>query len=1427
MSCESGNNHLIEVALDCFTKLIEHGYINGGEVTTKVVNMIKLCHEKTKDDNVHQHILKLFLVVIATPACKIHDNNLLTIIKVCYNIYLKTSNPDNMRTAKTTLLDILKLLFSRLEESNTDDKGGYTTAYNDCYQVFKGLCKYAMKPLTPGVVQNLHSVEVRWKVLSLELLNSIFEFSQAAFRDSPDFIANGIKKYLFDVIMENGVSPITIVFRMTTNLFFHLIISFRKHLKVEIDSFFYSILLPLLDKQVSTVAQKLVVLKCLHELCKHPQIVLDMFLNYDCSINGNNILETIIRLVSKVAQRKISNNLSSEAYEQEKHLKNRALETLVCFVNSVVNWSSGFHDEIKKGIQNMFEPPQVDRDPDEYEKNKDAKTVVEKGKELFKISYKKGLEYFYANNIVKNDDESVALFLKNTPGLDKVMIGELLGALNSKDLLNKYAELFMFKGVELDFALREFLSSFWLPGEGQKVSRFMEEFSDKYHKENKEFFANPTSVYFLAMAIIMLATDLHNPSQKVKITREEWKKLLVGQDDGKDYDNDMLDKIFARIQAEELKVTDDVLTAHSTYSVGMPEKQRIVVYNLEAKVMLDRCKSDLKLKIDKDEFVKFNQVNDPYHAKLVFSITWHSILGALSQVMEETDDLHIVKQCLEGLSGCIHLSCIFNASTERETFIKTLAQLTFLENFREIKPKNVEAIKTLIESAEVNSNFLRSSWTTILKCLSSLERMHNMGSGGKNEVSREPVTNADTPKKSYHTFEEVNSTTIASQIQGLTIYRIYVNTAQLAHYAVIDFVDSLCEVSSEELANFRTFSLQKLGEVADYNMNRPLEVWTKIWNSLSQHYIEAGLNKNESASLLAADSVRQLAAKRLTIKDIEDQHSILMPFEEVISHENKQIREYIIFCIAKLMATHGDHIKGGWIVFLHAFQKTSGDIPEIVELSFEQLYEITRLHFASIIEQHFFVDFVDCVSSFACNPALGEKIGKRAIGLVKFCSQQLISGNVPEDTKNDIEDTEDKTFTLRHKREWFSIFKALSRTIQYHLINARLEAHEVLFELLNSHGASFSSSLLRTTFVEILIPLFDIVLDSIATKYIIDDSEWLITTCLKALHSVTLLFCNFFETIPDLLDNLLELLHRCINQNNESLATFGVAAFETLISSSSIKYNDEQWNSVCKFIRSLQEKLVPNDFFDRFLVSKKPNVEKKSTPPTEPKTPPPKSENSSHTPKSGKTTKRRVTKRVKALYGRIRIHNLLLKLIKDQIFDKADRGILRLSEENCFIILDSIFLSHKNIYVCIKSDQYESLIDHSIYDNLLTLQSDLIKRYLETLYYLLQETKNKSIYTSAEEKILSNTASIIRNHINDCPSLQKMSPKLKKLHSMDEDVLIYCLKSLLSFSEEIFAKHVKELYTIIIDLSLSESANVRQTLKEILVRIGTSYSINK
>ena len=116
---------------------------------------------------------------------------------------------------------------------------------------------------------------------------------------------------------------------------------------------------------------------------------------------------------------------------------------------------------------------------------------------------------------------SVAEFLRYTPGLGKVQVGEYISK-GPPDLypfnaavLKEYVRLFDFSGPNSSFdkALRMFLGHFRLPGEAQCIDRIMEAFAGHLfeHLGPHNPFASADAAFILSFSTIMLNTDLHNP----------------------------------------------------------------------------------------------------------------------------------------------------------------------------------------------------------------------------------------------------------------------------------------------------------------------------------------------------------------------------------------------------------------------------------------------------------------------------------------------------------------------------------------------------------------------------------------------------------------------------------------------------------------------------------------------------------------------------------------------------------------------------------------------------------------------------------------------------------------------------------------------------------------------------------------------------
>nr|CAD7201514.1 unnamed protein product [Timema douglasi] len=181
------------------------------------------------------------------------------------------------------------------------------------------------------------------------------------------------------------------------------------------------------------------------------------------------------------------------------------------------------------------------------------------GRKKFNMDPKKGIEYLIEHGLLKMTPEDVAQFLYKGEGLNKTAIGDYLGEKNdfNEQVLKAFVELHDFTDLILVQALRQFLWSFRLPGEAQKIDRMMECFAQRYCQLNPNIFTNTDTCYVLSFAIIMLNTSLHNPSVKEKPTVEQFISMNRGINNGGDLPQELLMSLYESIKTEPFKIPED------------------------------------------------------------------------------------------------------------------------------------------------------------------------------------------------------------------------------------------------------------------------------------------------------------------------------------------------------------------------------------------------------------------------------------------------------------------------------------------------------------------------------------------------------------------------------------------------------------------------------------------------------------------------------------------------------------------------------------------------------------------------------------------------------------------------------------------------------------------------------------------------------
>jgi len=135
----------------------------------------------------------------------------------------------------------------------------------------------------------------------------------------------------------------------------------------------------------------------------------------------------------------------------------------------------------------------------------------------------------------------VATFLRlHMDSLNPVQLGEYLSSEEPflQQVRDCYVRAIAFSGMNLEQGLRHFLTQagFRLPGEAQRVDRIICSFSKCYWHDNRGDilkcpFPSEDAVYLIAFAVIMLNTDLHKSSSKIKkMTKAQFIRNLRGTD---------------------------------------------------------------------------------------------------------------------------------------------------------------------------------------------------------------------------------------------------------------------------------------------------------------------------------------------------------------------------------------------------------------------------------------------------------------------------------------------------------------------------------------------------------------------------------------------------------------------------------------------------------------------------------------------------------------------------------------------------------------------------------------------------------------------------------------------------------------------------------------------------------------------------------
>ncbi|KAJ3300349.1 guanine nucleotide exchange protein for ADP-robosylation factor, partial [Kappamyces sp. JEL0829] len=683
---------------------------------------------------------------------------------------------------------------------------------------------------------------------------------QATSEDDVKFII-ATKQYLCMVITRNIFNIVPQVFDLSMDIFGRVMIDLRYLMKKEIAVLFTQMILPIIEASTPvTFYQRVSCIRSLQRTLSRPEggsLLVELYLNYDCDPSSGpeeNIWERLTSVLAQVSTGSTLPSLSEGGAGPQFNFNNDTFSIgagPAITTSNLQNYTkeqvkqlylpTGDMTELKKQVTNLMvkgvlaplhnfckdqlmleksrtpkESSELDLMDDQvttFEISKNKKVRLAEGIKMFNQKPKKAIRFLVESKVIPSKaPRHVAHFLRNCPGLDKTMIGEYLGEGDEANVqtMHSFVDMMDFTGLSFVDAMRTFLNTFRLPGEAQKIDRFMLKFAERYVCGNPSTFSSADTAYVLAYSTIMLNTDQHNPQVKKRMTCEDFVKNNRGIDEGKDLPASLLEAIFDDIKSNEIKLKDERLNTSQNGSTEAPlakVKGYAKPHHASAKSMQSDLYSEIRKNhgttrdpttldpafkgLDVDTtFVKAVQHG---HVKPMFQLGWMSFLMTVSATLQNCDDLDTIITSLEGFKYAIHISCLFDLELERKGFLANLSKFLDVPNLIDVKEKNIEACKMLLEIAHIDGNSFNDNWTTVVKCISQLEKIQTGGI-----IEADPTRNAEQRRKDTRHIEEMFAN-LSSQSVTLSIDRIFSGSSKLNAAAIGYFVRALCEMSWDEI----------------------------------------------------------------------------------------------------------------------------------------------------------------------------------------------------------------------------------------------------------------------------------------------------------------------------------------------------------------------------------------------------------------------------------------------------------------------------------------------------------------------------------------------------------------------------------------------------------------------------------------------------
>ena len=538
----------------------------------------------------------------------------------------------------------------------------------------------------------------------------------------------------------------------------------RTHIKIEFAILCEQLFIRVLEASSTKVKPefKKIALQEVQNWFDRSHILLEMFLNFDMDskfVSHWNVLSHLTRAICTLAKRSVIMIQGSDYSIKLQQVSFLALEVVAYIAKTMMDASGharliqddpefkakalkegrGWEiDEVEEeqgaakgnenGAGNVGGGENKKMQGARYRKqvNREANEILAEAIGLYKAknnSLKKAIDFLLKKNFMADTAQEIANFLrlyKNS--FDPSAIGDYLGEGGTTSEEIDYWEQVRYKFVRgvsfaqmpVEQALRIFLTGcgFRLPGESQKIDRFIDSFVKVYWQDNDKTeycpFRHPDTVHLLSFAVIMLNTDLHRArdegtkKKRKKMTKDEFINNLRGADQGQNIDRDILSSMYDNILASPIEM--EVQSSEVIINEGSETSVKEKMENASTSVAADESKfvSDVSKGLRDAEDV-LRSLSIFFHrfqitavdvnismdlVRFMFDAVWMNI-HAVAELCLGSIDHHetCLNMALDVIISGVTAAIFLDSQMER------LAFATILKNFRNLLPMRCQQVQ--------------------------------------------------------------------------------------------------------------------------------------------------------------------------------------------------------------------------------------------------------------------------------------------------------------------------------------------------------------------------------------------------------------------------------------------------------------------------------------------------------------------------------------------------------------------------------------------------------------------------------------------------------------------------------------------------------------------------------------------------------------